>query len=887
MPIDAELDKLSSSLMWMENKVGVNWSSTEKITVDRAHGWSIEGRRHLAIAAIDNDCEEFALNIGSPFLAQKTDWESSHPASWYAKMKYLVDDALQQGQKAVGKKAWHYQRGKRKEFADQIFDSLIPEIDFFVVDPQVLRLIGETKTMNLWARAYSIAAWAQRETNPDRAFSLLEKLAGSLNEFSTVRLNIKDAAAFALGSVIHRELPPSTAIMAWNLVKEVFSPEVDPVDSHKWRVSAAAELGRLSFFLPEDERQLALRNMRALVACWDDECLQDNNGIYAINNVIEAMIGYADAIDRQQLATDDQELLVAMIRKPTSMATKVAGIDSIIQKLPKFLSSVVLMECCQSFIHVLPSLTNPQEHVSVTRALCLFARHAGGDVLENTWEAICQSGPVDQLVWLFHLHEELQYASGYQYSSVDIAGLQIMCRYWGKDVADQLKIQWLKAVIQTASKALLTNDSKTLQQLADGFQSDNALDQLARLVIMSIVPLGSASSEQLLTWARQVIDVPLSQNIPQLTVAKASALSVLCRRSGKIDSYVADLMQTELDRLAEWNTPETWVKDILDENAQDTAEQLFLDWQTSRWEITAKQTHRLLCQLMGLECRASGSAIVPLLRISHWLLRHPGKVDQCIAGDIENIHQLGVPTAASEIPPDFVVFQFLTGKDKHLVTQLLQGNQEAAAGHWTEVKGEETGKLLTQLFPIDGFEYQENGRLKVVTLSLPWYENVQLFQLSNPDWRNAHVYFLSFEDQYYRLDGKSDEINQVNAKGSLKLRDEYVLDYLRFFTFFVHGGEGPFYILESPDDVLLPADLNDADRESICEHAKPAVLHGLNNAGQFFCEATIYYGKELFNVDILVDSSGMIEMLDDHTIGQLSVNLDCPIILHPNQNPKT
>lgn len=329
MSIEAEIDELSSSLMWMENKVGIKWSSTDKTTMDRTHGWSIEGRGHLAIAARDNDCEEAALSFGGAFLSQKTDWESSHPVAWHAKMKHLVNVALLVGQKAVGKKAKYYPPSKREEFSDQIFDSLISEIDYFAGAPQVLRVIGETKTMNLWARAYSIASWAQRGINPDRAFQLLGKLADRLNEYPAAKSTIKDAAAFALGSVLHSELQLDTAIKAWKLTELVFAPGVDPVGYQRWLVSAAAELGRLSFFLPNDERRLTLKNMRVLVSCWDDECLQDKNAAYAIYNVIKAMMGYAEAVNSRQLDPEDQATLDTMLEKYHETALKVTRIDSI------------------------------------------------------------------------------------------------------------------------------------------------------------------------------------------------------------------------------------------------------------------------------------------------------------------------------------------------------------------------------------------------------------------------------------------------------------------------------------------------------------------------------------------------------------------------------
>ena len=58
-------------------------------------------------------------------------------------------------------------------------------------------------------------------------------------------------------------------------------------------------------------------------------------------------------------------------------------------------------------------------------------------------------------------------------------------------------------------------------------------------------------------------------------------------------------------------------------------------------------------------------------------------------------------------------------------------------------------------------------------------------------------YLLDGSDALQPLNGRSDPIHAANAAESLALDAGTVLDYLRFFVFFLRGSEGPFTLLEA------------------------------------------------------------------------------------------
>ena len=105
-----------------------------------------------------------------------------------------------------------------------------------------------------------------------------------------------------------------------------------------------------------------------------------------------------------------------------------------------------------------------------------------------------------------------------------------------------------------------------------------------------------------------------------------------------------------------------------------------------------------------------------------------------------------------------------------------------------------------------------------------------------------------------------------------------MLDYLRFFCFFVRGEEGPFYIAEEMDDANLPNDMDEATSGVLESVIRPASYEGTNEQGHYLCNAVVFYSNALFYADFAVQKSGMIEMLDDEPIAaDLPSKVDRPV----------
>lgn len=201
-------------------------------------------------------------------------------------------------------------------------------------------------------------------------------------------------------------------------------------------------------------------------------------------------------------------------------------------------------------------------------------------------------------------------------------------------------------------------------------------------------------------------------------------------------------------------------------------------------------------------------------------------------------------------------------------------------GHWNAVSGDELAGFLAQVGTIDGKHRTDTGTTTVHWRSLPFYKQVVLIRVRDSNWlpENLDIYFLANQGQLNRLDGTSPPIHQANADAGVHITDENVLEYLRFFCFFVRGEDGPFLIAESMDTHGMPKNLDETTRQVIEGTLRPASYEGRNEEGFWLCDAIVFYANALYFSNFVIQPDGKIEMVDDDELtDNLPAKVDAPI----------
>ena len=199
---------------------------------------------------------------------------------------------------------------------------------------------------------------------------------------------------------------------------------------------------------------------------------------------------------------------------------------------------------------------------------------------------------------------------------------------------------------------------------------------------------------------------------------------------------------------------------------------------------------------------------------------------------------------------------------------------------WHAVQENELEGFLNQVNPIDGKHTANPESAEVAWTILPFYDQVAMISIRDSGWEPSHlrIYYLTDRGTLYRLNGTSPPIHEVNGKAPIKVNENNVLDYMRFFCFFVRGEEGPFLIAEDVDGPYVPSNVDDKTRKVIENTVRPASYEGRNEQGHYLCDAVVFYSNALFIANFAVHETGMIEMLDDEPIAaDLPAKVDAPI----------
>jgi hypothetical protein len=131
--------------------------------------------------------------------------------------------------------------------------------------------------------------------------------------------------------------------------------------------------------------------------------------------------------------------------------------------------------------------------------------------------------------------------------------------------------------------------------------------------------------------------------------------------------------------------------------------------------------------------------------------------------------------------------------------------------------------------------------------------------------------FLFGAEGVILIDGTSAPLHDLNQRIDLDIDSaRAALDYTIFFGSAVHGAEGHFHVLTSADDL---APYNHGDIAPFRSLLK--IPEARAQGEDWLIEASVRYGRALFNSKFRLQRSGLIEMIDDELLaGELACGPD-------------
>jgi hypothetical protein len=188
---------------------------------------------------------------------------------------------------------------------------------------------------------------------------------------------------------------------------------------------------------------------------------------------------------------------------------------------------------------------------------------------------------------------------------------------------------------------------------------------------------------------------------------------------------------------------------------------------------------------------------------------------------------------------------------------------------WQNVPGQQAEPFLKLVNPIQGKFTANPETATVKWAQVPFYKSVALVQIHDSTWPPGKgvFWFLAKQGKMFLLDGSSAPIHDANEADPILVTEDNCLEYLRFFCFFVHGDEGPFFVIEGLDHPALDSEkMDDSMRKTIEAALLPVTYEGRAEDGNLETTAMVLYGNALFSARFAMSPSGMIEMTDDEPI---------------------
>lgn len=179
--------------------------------------------------------------------------------------------------------------------------------------------------------------------------------------------------------------------------------------------------------------------------------------------------------------------------------------------------------------------------------------------------------------------------------------------------------------------------------------------------------------------------------------------------------------------------------------------------------------------------------------------------------------------------------------------------------NWQRLDRENTLKTIESVKNAEMAGIFTAGTSEVKKARLPFYENVELFKLTNfASLPSFTFHYLGDGMHYHYLDGSETPILLVNDKGHLSLNERTVVDYLEFYFTYVVADDGEMFLIKNAYDMPLLESLDQDSIDSIIGNHKPAEVSYDSGFDKYTVTADLYAEGLLMRAIIEVNALGRV-----------------------------
>lgn len=180
---------------------------------------------------------------------------------------------------------------------------------------------------------------------------------------------------------------------------------------------------------------------------------------------------------------------------------------------------------------------------------------------------------------------------------------------------------------------------------------------------------------------------------------------------------------------------------------------------------------------------------------------------------------------------------------------------------------DDVARILDEINPkLDGIQFDPVETI-IMAAKLPFYKGCNFLEISDhtaiPPRKRYAIYGLG---RSVVLDFTNKPIYDMNADLPIKLTEENVSAYVRFFFSYVRGRHGRFIIAEGTDDISWKEEPPPSARQAIGRMIRPLIVKKTDPDGTFHLEARMVFKDSLFKSDISVKPDGLVTLSNEELL---------------------
>lgn len=183
---------------------------------------------------------------------------------------------------------------------------------------------------------------------------------------------------------------------------------------------------------------------------------------------------------------------------------------------------------------------------------------------------------------------------------------------------------------------------------------------------------------------------------------------------------------------------------------------------------------------------------------------------------------------------------------------------------WQKLDPEKAARVLSEINPkLEPVPFSmESTTVRIQ--KLPFYQEYDLYELTDLSVvPGARKYALYKPGDVNVINWTNQAIYETNEKAPIVIKDDNVVEYVKFFFNYVRGRHGRFLIIETIDDIRWQVEPPLQGRKVMQEMLEPVSVVSEDSDGTINLEAFMVFKDSLFKTKVHVKKDGLVSMSEE------------------------